>query len=38
MKHADRVRESVMRLHNAGFSAKQIKESLTNAFNKAKKG
>ena len=38
MKHADRVRESVLRLHNAGYSSKQIKESLTSAFNKAKKG
>ena len=33
----DRLQEVVRRLHNAGYSPKQIKESLTNAFNKAKK-
>jgi len=38
MKHADRVRESVKRLHSAGYTPEQIKESLTSAFNKAKKG
>ena len=38
MGHADRVRESVKRLHSAGYTAEQIKESLTSAFNKAKKG
>ena len=38
MGHADRVRESVKRLHDAGYTAEQIKESLTSAFNKANKG
>jgi hypothetical protein len=38
MGHADRVRESVKRLHNAGYTAEQIKESLSKAFNKANKG
>ena len=37
MGHADRVRESVKRLHKAGYTPEQIKESLANAFNKAKK-
>lgn len=37
MGHADRVRESVKRLHDAGYTSEQIKESLTNAFNKATK-
>jgi hypothetical protein len=34
----DRLQEVVRRLHKAGFSPNQIKESLTNAFNKARKG
>ena len=38
MGHADRVRESVKRLHDAGYTPKQIKESLSKAFNKANKG
>jgi hypothetical protein len=38
MGHADRVRESVKRLHDAGYTAEQIKESLSKAFNKANKG
>jgi len=38
MGHADRVRESVKRLHDAGYTAEQIKESLSKAFDKANKG
>tara|TARA_R100000008_G_scaffold83278_1_gene68500 strand:+ start:46 stop:1173 length:1128 start_codon:yes stop_codon:yes gene_type:complete len=34
----NRLQEVVRKLHNAGYSPKQIKESLTSAFNKAKKG
>jgi len=36
--HADRMHEMVLKLHKAGFTKNQIKESLTNAFNKARKG
>ncbi len=36
--HADRMHEMVSKLHKAGFTKNQIKESLTNAFNKARKG
>ena len=36
--HADRMHEVVMKLHKAGLTKNQIKESLTRAFNKAKKG
>ena len=36
--HSDRMHEVVMKLHKAGFTKDQIKESLTNAFNKARKG
>ena len=34
----DRLRESVLKLHKAGFSETQIKEFLSNAFSKALKG
>ena len=36
--HKDRMHEVVKKLHNAGYTKEQIKESLTGAFNKAKKG
>jgi len=35
---SDRLQEVVRKLHKAGYSPNQIKESLTNAFNKARKG
>jgi len=36
--HKDRMHEVVKKLHNAGYTKEQIKESLTSAFNKANKG
>ena len=37
-RHTNRMYEVVQKLHKAGFTTNQIKESLTNAFKKAQKG
>jgi len=37
MKHKDRVREAVRRLHDRGFSAQEIRESIGGAYKKAQK-